>query len=537
VVKNLVYYLLFLSISGSPVFAADPTPQPRSGLRLPNLFSDHMVLQRELPVQIWGWADPGEEVTVSVAGQSVSVKTGADGKWKLSLKPLAAADSLELVVKGKDKTIPVKDVAVGEVWMASGQSNMVRRVGADGEKVSALASADDPGLRVCTVVGKAAYTLQDDVIAAWIPSSAKPGATETFSATAYFFARELRQVLKVPVGVMVAAAGGVPGVTYLSPEGAATATDPGIKACSDKYQIESAVVVKWQAEEEPALMATYLSEKDAAKKNKTAMPKMPEPPVRQAWDGNKLSMFYHGQLGPLQAYTIRGTLWNQGESMDGAKDYRALLEVLVADWRKKWNQPDLPFLSVQITGQGPEFHEKQLKFWLATPGTGLAVASDTCTADEFVHARYKGPVGRRLALFARALVYGEKIEYSGPVYDSVKFDGDKAILSFTHRGKGLAAKVPVDPKAIVLTPADFGADLTDKLRDLSGFIIAGGDKKFVPAKAEIKGDTVVVSNVQVPQPAAVRYLWSRFPELWTDTTLYNLDGIPAPCFRTDTWPR
>jgi N-acetylglucosamine-6-sulfatase len=174
-----------------------------------------------------------------------------------------------------------------------------------------------------------------------------------------------------------------------------------------------------------------------------------------------------------------------------------------------------------------------LQFWQATPHTGLAVINDTCTANEYVHVKYKETAGRRLSLLARAIVYGEQVECSGPVYQSVKFDGAKATLTFTHVGDGLAAKVPVDPEALTLTAADLGGDLTAKGGELRGFTIAGADKKFVPARAEIQGDTVVVSSEQIANPVAVRYLWCRWPALWTDTTLYNKNGLPAPPFRTD----
>lgn len=518
-------------------FADAAEPATAAGkLRLAAIFSDHMVLQRDLPVPVWGWSEPGEDVTVSIAGQSSGAKAGADGKWKLSLKPLTAAESTELVVKGIDQMITVKDVAVGEVWLASGQSNMVipmNRNSEDFEKI--VATAEDPGLRVCVPKGNIAYVLQEDTSAAWVPSDSKSVKSYGFSAVGYTFGRELRRTQKVPVGIIIAAAGGVPGVTYLSPEAIAASSDPGLKACAERYQKERVIVTKWLAEEEPAAMAKFEAEKKLAVMNKTAIPKMPVPPVVLPWSEKKSSMLYHGQLGPIQPYAIRGALWYQGESPDGPKDYRALLDALVEDWRKRWNNPELALLVVQITGQSPAFREKQLQFWQATPHTGLAVINDTCTADEKVHVRYKETAGRRLSLLARGIVYGEKIEYSGPIYQSVKFDGPKAVVRFTHIGDGLAAKVPVDPTKKVLSEADLGGDLTAKGGELKGFTLAGEDKKFMPAKAEIVGDTVVISSDQVEKPVAVRYLWCEWPELWTATTLYNKNGLPASPFRSDSW--
>ena len=515
--------------------AADPAAPANPELRLPAIFSDHMVLQRDVPVPVWGWAMADEDVTVSIAGQSATAKAGADGKWKVSLKPLTVTDSTEFVVRGKDKSITVKDVAVGEVWLASGQSNMVIGIGQNKEDLDkVLPFANDPSLRVCWLERKGSYVLEEDTAAKWIVSS-KDGRMNNLSAVGYSFASHLRRAMKVPVGVIVAAVGGVSGIEYLSPEAIAASSDPGLKLCAEEYQKDRAAFIHWKNDIEPVEMPKYLAAKAEALKNKTPLPRMPEPEIPSS--PIKSSMLYHGQLGPIQPYALRGALWYQGENSAGPRDYRALLDALIGDWRKRWNNPDLALLVVQITAQNPAFREKQLQFWQATPHTGLAVINDTCTADEELHVRYKETAGRRLSLLARGLVYGEKIEYSGPVYQSVKFDGERAVVSFTHVGDGLAAKVPVNPKATVLCPADRGADLAAKGGELRGLIIAGEDQKFVPAKAEIVGDTVVVSSELVPKPVAVRYLWCKWPELWTDTTLYNKNGLPAPPFRTDNFVR
>jgi sialate O-acetylesterase len=513
---------------------ASAAPAPAE-LKLPAIFSDHMVLQRDLPVPVWGWADPGEEVTVSIAGQSVGAKAGTDGKWKLSLNPLKAVESTELVVKGNAKTLSVKDVAVGEVWLASGQSNMVVGIGQNKEDLEkVLPFANDPSLRICSLDRKGSYVLEEDTAAKWIVSS-KDVRINNLSAVGYSFASHLRRALKVPVGVIIAAVGGVPGIQYLSPEAIAASSDPGLKLCAEQYQKDRAAYIHWKTGIEPVEMPKYLAAKAEAQKNKTPLPRMPEPQIPSTPITS--STLYHGQLGPIQPYAIRGALWYQGENASGPNDYWNLLDALVSDWRTRFNNPDLALLVVQITAQKPAFREKQLQFWQATPRTGLAVVNDTCTADEMLHVRYKETAGRRLSVIARTIVYGEKIEYSGPVYQSVKFDGPKAVVSFTHLGDGLAAKVPVDPTKTLLTEADLGGDLTAKGGELKGFALAGEDKKFVPAKAEIVGDTVVVSSDQVAKPVAVRYLWCEWPELWTGTTLYNKNGLPAPPFRSDSWIR
>jgi sialate O-acetylesterase len=238
-----------------------------------------------------------------------------------------------------------------------------------------------------------------------------------------------------------------------------------------------------------------------------AAPK-PKPPVDPV--GKKPTVLFNGKIAPLIPYAIKGVIWYQGESNNQKPfEYRTLFPRLIADWREKWGQGDFPFLFVQIApykADVPELREAQFLTWKKTPNTAMAVTVDVGDAND-IHPRQKEPVGQRLALAARALVYGEKIEYSGPEYDSMKVDKNRVILNFKHIGSGLVAKDG----------------------PLKGFTIAGGDKKFVEAKAEIQGDTVVVTSDQISSPVAVRYGFTNIP----DGNLWNKEGLPASTFRTD----
>ena len=522
------------------VYAADPVVAVVPKLKLPAMFTDHMVLQREFPVPVWGWAEADEEVTVTIADQTVTTKTGADGKWKLTLKPLTAVDSIEMVVKGKDQTITIKDVAVGEVWLASGQSNMCIRLKEDPTYQETLTlnsatglakfpGAGDSGIRQFSVQTPASWDALDDVKGDWKLSTTNPKIMGEFIAKSYYFARELRKSTGVPIGIIVAAVGGTPASTWTSPDGLAAADFPGVQQHAEDYRKNRVIVKKWVSEE----LAQYQRDLAQAQKDKTPWPKYPVSPIPLPFDCNKPCMLFNGKIAPLQPFLIRGVIWSQGENNKGAKHYRSLMSALIADWRKGWGNPDLPFLFVQVPNTGSEIREVQAQLAVDIPHTGMAVINDTCTADSCNHPKYKEPAGYRLALLARALVYGEKIEYYGPVYDSMKIQANKAILSFTHCGTGLVAKTAVDPTAKTLSRAELGEGIPGTEKELKGFTIAGADNKFLPAKAEIQGDTVVVSNDQVNDPKVVRYLWTLWPALWTDTTLYNKEGIPASPFRTD----
>jgi sialate O-acetylesterase len=453
--KNLAIASFFITSA-----LADVKPNP--------LFSDGAVLQRGQTVPVWGTADDGEQVTVELNSQKLTT-TAKDGKWRVDLKSLEAGGPYTMKISGKN-TIEIKDLLVGEVWVCSGQSNMEWKLSQiDREKVE-QAKADFPKIRMFTVKKTTAVTPQSDCTGSWNVCS--PTTVGNFSAVGYFFARDLYEKIGVPVGMVHSSWGGTPAQAWTSLEG-----------FKDYPELQE-----------------YVNAANGAIAN---------PPAKPVGSGFPTSL-YNGMIAPIVPYSMKGVIWYQGESNAGkAKQYQTLFPAMIADWRDKWKQGDFPFFYVQIApfkGQPPEIREAQLLTLGKVKNTAMAVTTDVGDAND-IHPKNKQPVGQRLALAARAVVYGEKIEYSGPLYDSMKVSGASIELSFKHVGGGLEAKDG----------------------ELKGFTIAGEDKKFVPAKAVIQGDKVVVSAEGVTSPKAARYGWLNIP----DVNLYNKEGLPASPFRTD----
>jgi sialate O-acetylesterase len=440
-----------------------------AAVKLPAVIGDNMVLQRGQPVPIWGWADKGEEVTVSIAGQTLTTKAGADGRWKVVLNKLDLGQPLEMTIKGSLGTvIPLKNILVGEVWVCSGQSNMEMGIGACNNAAAEIAAAQYPRIRLFKVVKAKAPQPMSNVQGDWVectPQSVAASGWAGFSAAAYYFGRELHKKLDVPVGLIDTCWGGTPAEYWTSQR--ALAADPVLKSSA---QGES-------------------------------------------------SCLYNGMIAPLIPYAIRGAIWYQGESNAGqAYRYRTLFPAMIANWRADWKQGDFPFAFVQLApfrynGQNPanwaELCEAQRMTLDASPNTGMAITTDIGNVKD-IHPKNKQDVGKRLALWALAKVYGRDLIYSGPIYKSMAVEGNKIRLQFDHVGGGVIARD--------------GKPLTD-------FTIAGADQKFVPATAEIDGGSIVVRSDQVAQPVAVRYAWRD------DATpnLANKEGLPASPFRTDSW--
>jgi sialate O-acetylesterase len=479
-------------------------------VKLPALFSDHTVLQQGKPVPVWGGAEPGEEVTVSFAGQTQRATADAEGKWKVKLNPLSAStESREMTVQGKN-TLTVKDVLVGEVWVGSGQSNMQMTVGGVMNVEQEIAAADYPTLRMITVPNTIAIEPQTDFKGAWVVCS--PETVGRFSAVGYFFARELWETVQVPVGIIHSSWGG----TRIEPwmDEATFKGDPALKPILDARETAMENYAK-------ALYDTLGGWFSQAAEAKAAGRPLPLPPVVSAQDPRRSSQMasglYNAMIAPLVPYAIQGAIWYQGESNAGdPAGYRRLFPAMIAGWRQAWGQGDFPFLFVQLasfmgTGAEPRdtnwarLREAQT-MTLATPNTGMAVIIDIGMPAN-IHPVNKQDVGKRLALWAEHMVYGKDVVYSGPLYDSMKVEEGAIRISFKHAEGGLVAKDGV----------------------LKGFAIAGEDGKFVWAEATIEGQTVVVKNAQVPQPKAVRYAWDDYPVC----NLYNAAGLPASPFRTD----
>ncbi|MGH9834627.1 MAG: sialate O-acetylesterase [Blastocatellia bacterium] len=472
----------------------------RADVKLPALISDGMVLQQGVDVPLWGSADEGESVTVEFQNQKVTAAT-KDGKWMVRLKPLKAGGPFTLTISGKNK-IELKNVLVGEVWICSGQSNMGWQLRQSDNAEAEIASAKYPMIRLFTVPRLEVDAPVTDVKAGW--KEASPETVPTFSAVGYYFGRDLHKARNVPIGLINNAVGGSPAESW---------TSSGVLNSNAEYKQFAAEYPKRMEQHEKA-MAKYKEDAEKAKAENKPAPRAPGRP----WMPSGL---YNGMLAPLAPYAIKGAIWYQGESnAPRAYQYRRLFPTMISNWRAIWGQGDFPFLFVQLAAYGPngqklgesdwaELREAQLMTLSASPKTGMALAIDVGTYDD-IHPRNKQPVGARLALSARAVAYGEKIVHSGPVYKSMKIEGDKISLSFNHTGGGLEAR---------------GGEL-------KGFIIAGDDKVWREAKAEIKGKSVIVSSPEVSKPVAVRYAWIKYPTC----NLYNQEGLPATPFRTDDWP-
>ena len=496
------------------------------------LFTDNAVLQQEMPVPIWGTASDGEQVTVEFQNQKVTT-TAANGAWKVMLKPLTAGESFPLVISGPSNSVTVKNVAVGEVWVISGQSNMASGLADTENGKEVMEKATDSQMRFFVVpIARSEKVARDlPAVAIWRPVSDAYFAN-LCSAVGFYMARDLRAARKVPVGVIQTVFGGSIAEAWIPKQ--YLVDDPTFKPIFARYDLYTQQYQTALAEyqkNEPELKKQYEEALAKATAAGTKPPAAPKPPIDPAVNGkvqrDRPYGLYNAMLAPLQPYAIRGVAWYQGESSAGRDiEYRPLLITLIRAWRETWGQGDFPFLVVQIPGYGKiltepansetaELRNGELLASQALPNVGLAVAIDTVDEKDAMnlHPPRKEPIGVRLALAARALAYMEKIVYSGPIYDSMKIDAqkpDRVVLSFKHLGSGLMAK---------------GGEL-------KGFTIAGEDKKFYNATAEIQGENVVVWSPQVPKPVGVRYAWADFPI----ATLFNKEGLPASVFRTDDFP-
>lgn len=485
-------------------------------VKLPSVFGDHMVLQCNQPVPIWGWAQPGEKVTVGLADQSKTATADASGRWSVRLDAMKAGGPHVLRVQGTN-TLERTDVLVGEVWLCSGQSNMAMTVGGSQNRDAEIAAADFPQIRMLMVARKTAEKPQDDCEAQWIVCS--PQTVAGFSAAAYFFGRELHQKLAVPVGLINSSWGGTPIQAWTSWE--AQQSVPELKRLLEGFERAAAAYDPQVAQErfEKQLAQWKEAQAKAKAEGRPFTARRPQPPVDPRQSQHAPARLYNGMIAPLAPYALRGALWYQGESNAGnAPLYGLQLRTMIANWRQDW-KTDFAFLFVQLpnfmapqaqpseTGGWPLIREQFFKT-LAVPNTGMAVTIDI-GEEKDIHPKNKQDVGKRLAQWALAKTYGKDVLASGPLYKAMRKEGDTIVLTFDY-ADGLAAR-------------DGG-----KLR---GFAIAGEDKKFVWAEAKIEGDQVVVSAPGVKSPAAVRYAWANNP----DCNLVNKAGLPASPFRTDDW--
>lgn len=500
--KGIVISLLMTSLMATQALA---------NVQVPALFGDNMVLQRDKNVPVWGTADPNEKVTVQFRGQKIDTSTEKTGRWMVKLRPMDAGGPFEMKISGKN-TITLKNVMVGEVWVCSGQSNMAMRVAYAADSEKETAAANYPNIRLFTVPQKVATIPQRDVQGSW--SECSPETVGTFSATAYYFGRDLYKSLNVPIGLINTSWGGIFVESWISRS--TLAADPDCKPILDRWQY----TVSNHAKAREDYVKSYVQwEKDSKKAQMEGkqVPSQPTQPFPINGNPYEPGGLYNAMITPLMPYGIQGVIWYQGEANAWrAYQYRNLLPMMVQNWRKDWKQGNFPFLFVQLpnysgspeTKWWPELRESQLKS-LSIPNSGMAITIDIGEAGN-IHPRNKQEVGRRLSLLARALTYGQKIPYSGPLYQSMKVQGNQVKLKFKQTDGGLIAK---------------GGEL-------KGFQILGPDGKLTDAAARIKGNEILVQSDNVSKPVGVRYDWAANP----DGNLYNGAGLPASPFRTDNLP-
>jgi len=493
-------------------------------VRLPKIFTDHMVLQQDKPVILWGWADPGETVTAQILQQKQATKANDKGEWKLTLPPLKAGGPIEIIVTGSN-TIKLTDVLVGEVWVCSGQSNMEMGIKAVQNGDQEIAAADHPNIRLFLIPKTACALPTNDVNAAWkvcTPTSVAEGGWGGFSAAAYFFGREIHKTLGVPVGLIGTSWGGTRIEPWTPPEGFAEV--PSLKHIYERVMTANPTTAqhKQRVEQLLAETAQWMETTRKALQNETLIPPLPAYPVElQPLQGHGApTALYNGMVHPIVPFPVRGALWYQGESNHTEKDYTDKTRALIAGWRKVWGQPDMPFYYVQIApflyGNEspnilPEFWEQQYNA-LAIPHTGMAVIYDVGDTKD-IHPRNKQEVGRRLALLALAKTYGKTgLVCSGPTFKDFSIEGDKIRVRFDNIGTGLASR---DGKPLTWFE-----------------IIDAEQGGWVKANAEISGPSVVLSAPGVTKPVAVRFGWHKLAE----PNLMNKEGLPAVQFRAGNPP-
>jgi len=503
-------------------FAATST-LAHADVKLPPLVGDHMVLQRDADVPVWGTAAAGEEVTVKFRDQTRTATADAAGNWSLKLSALKAGGPDELTVSGKN-TIVVKDVLVGEVWVGSGQSNMaglVRHYSMNDPGLAKLAATAYPQIRQATASGP------------WLVAT--PENTEgNFSAILFAFGVRLHEQLDVPVGLLLGARGGTPSGAWLSEE-AFHADEAAVKLHAG-YPPHYAKLMEAHTTRYLPAWEKQVAEAKAAGKEPPKPLRLPAKPGTA--NNAPIGYLFKAHIRPLVPYAFRGVLWDQGESGTaiGDVDQFTMMGALIRGWRKEWGQGEFPFIYIQkpsgggcawdyanpVTTAAEKFSklpstppatdtglyvETHLKI-RTLPGVAMATSSDL---GPMTHPVNKSGYGSRAADVALGMVYKKPIEYYGPTYASHTVEGDKVQLKYTHVGKGLAFKNG------------------DKLQ---GFAVAGEDKVFHWADAGIEGDSVVIHSDKVAKPVAIRYGWGA---KYNWANLFNQDGLPAIPFRTDAW--
>jgi len=446
-------------------------------LRLPSLFSSHMVIQRETELPIWGWAGPTQDIQIQVSWDTTTIQTRVSNTsmWKTTIKTPPAGGPHTITIRAGSEEKVLDNVLSGEVWLCSGQSNMEWSMEASADGNQEWAKINDAQIRLFQVPRWAANSPQLKGEGDWNLCTGEP--LRWFSAVAYYFGKTLNNELQIPIGLIHSSWGGTPAEVWVPQE--VLDEDPYLKVVADKQSA-----------------------------------------IDRPWCPSTPGAAYNSMIAPLIPYKLSGVIWYQGESnVAFPLTYKLLMEKLISSWRKAF-QSDLPFYYVQIApfaGYGSDnqngvlLREQQAKLQ-EVPNTGMVIISDVTDDINDVHPKYKKPVGERLAHLALAKTYQvQKGASLYPIFNSMKIEGSRIILTFDNASNGLVTK---------------------NGRELNGFVIAGKDQKFYPAKAVVQKNTVILSSSRVKQPVAARFEWANdaLPHL------FNKEGLPVASFRTDDWP-
>ena len=484
--------------------------------RFAAIFADHMVVQRGVPIPVWGWANPHAQVTVSFSGQTQSATASVDGKWMVTFAPLECQPGnpgQSISVRSEAEITTLSDILTGDVWICGGQSNMAFKLSRATNGVTAAAAATHPLIRICDVSGK--RTGPNDAPPADLETAvwkiASPASVPDFSAVGYFFAKNLLSSINVPIGLVDTSVGGTPMKSWISREVMA----------ADSILKDQVSECDKDMKEFPHQMEIY-QRKLVSYQKRVADGKPPEPkPIgpKRPDSSYRLSYFHASVIRPLQPFAIKGVIWYQGESDAGRHAvFQHQFSTLVAEWRREWGQGEFPWLYVQLAPYSEAAGRLFPRVWDAQsraqiiPNSAMIVALDHGASDD-IHPPDKQPVGERLALAARGLVYHEAVSWRSPFFKSLEKQGSDLVVHFDSIGDGLCAKDP----------------------ELKYVFIAGSDRKFLPATAKLTPDnTLIVSHPEISDPVAVRYGWYSAGDP-VGASIFGKNGLPVAPFRSDDW--
>lgn len=493
--------------------------ESRADVKMPGVFSNNAVLQRDRPVPVWGWAAPGEKIKLTVPNQEHTAVADANGRWQVMLKPLAAGGELEMVIEGTNRIV-LRNLQVGDVWLCTGQSNMQWTVADSRDADLEIPAANYQNIRLLSVETPGSQTPIEDCPGHW--EVCTPQTVAPFSAVGYYFGRDMLQNVKVPIGLIDVSWGGSACEAWVRRD--LLQDNPLYQPILDRSDKAVAEFVERKDEEKyQQQLAAWEAKAEEARKGGR-----PVPPGRPNWDNpvtgqHRPGNLYNGRLKPIMPFAIRGVIWYQGETnAERAYQYREMFPLMIKNWRDDWGQGDFPFYWVQLADYNPEQNQPGDSAWAELreaqtmtldrlPHTGQAVAIDVGDAGD-IHPRNKQAVGRRLARQALGQTFHQPVAHDFPRYASMYKQGRSILIRFRDVHGKLNT---IDNKPV------------------TGFAIAASNRKWVWADATIVGDAEVeVRSDAVSDPFAVRYAWADNPVC----NLIDSTGLPVTPFRTDQWP-